>query len=75
MLFCEIHLFLRNTCDVFVCLFVFQAGNCSALGGETVGKKCSTLQRGRKPDCSKFVKTCVGVECVHQVGDAVDVVL
>ena len=60
---------------MFLCLFVFQASNCSALGGETVGKKCSTLQRGRKPDCSKFVKTRVRVECVHQVGFTVDIVL
>lgn len=54
------------------CLFFFQASNCSSLGGETVGKKCSTLQRGRKPDCSKFVQTRVSVERVHQVSDALD---
>ena len=58
-----------------MCYFRFflflQASNSSSLGGETVGKKCSTLQRGRKPDCSKFFQTRVCVECVHQVSDAV----
>lgn len=53
-------------------MLFFQASNCSSLGSKTVGKKCSTLQRGRKPDCSKFFKTRVCVECVHQVSDAVD---
>ena len=61
--------FLLDRSDVFV---FFQASNCSSLGGETVGKKCSTLQRGRKPDCSKLVQTRVSVERVHQVSDALD---
>ena len=44
-----------------------QPGRFSSLGGETIGKKCSTVQRGGKPDCYKFYQTCDCTECVHQV--------
>ena len=57
---------LANVCNLLCCSFC-QPSRFSSLGGETIGKKCSTVQRGGKPDCYKFYQTRDCTECVHQV--------
>ena len=50
-----------------LCYSFCQPSRFSSLGGETIGKKCSTVQRRGKPDCYKFYQTRDCLECVHQV--------